>query len=75
MPLPPVDSVSHTRTVRTLDDDWLDPLYNATVSATEESIVNAMLGAEDMTGADDLLVPALPADRLVAALRKYGRMP
>jgi L-aminopeptidase/D-esterase-like protein len=75
MPLPAVDSASHARTVRTLDDDWLVPLYEATVSATEESIVNAMLGAEDMKGADDIFVPALPADRLVAALRKYWRLP
>ena len=54
MPLPPADSTSHARAVRTLEDDWLNPLYEATVSATEESIVNAMLGAEDMKGADDL---------------------
>ena len=56
MPLPPADSTSHARAVRTLEDDWLNPLYEATVSATEESIVNAMLGAEDMKGADDLFV-------------------
>jgi D-aminopeptidase len=75
MPLPPVDSATHARTVRTLDDDWLNPLYDATVSATEEAILNAMLAAEDMKGADNVFVPAVPADRLVAALRKYGRMP
>jgi len=75
MPLPAPDSVTHARAVRTLDDDWLNPLYQATVRATEEAIVNAMLAAEDMKGADNLLVPALPAERLVAALRKYGRMP
>ena len=75
MPLPRADSATHTSTVRTLDDDWLNPLYDATVSATEEAIVNAMLAATDMKGADDLFVPALPAERLVAALRKYGRMP
>ena len=75
MPLPRADSATHTSTVRTLDDDWLNPLYDATVSATEEAIVNAMLAATDMKGADDLFVPALPAERLVAALRKFGRMP
>jgi D-aminopeptidase len=75
MPLPAVDSASHARTVRTLDDDWLVPLYEATVNATEESIVNAMLAAEDMRGADNFFVPALDGARLVAALRKYGRMP
>lgn len=55
-------------------DDLLNPIYRATVEATEEAILNAMLAAETMTGADGLRVHALPADVLVAALRKYGRM-
>jgi len=44
------------------------------VQATEEAIVNAMLAARTMTGADDLTVYALPHDRLRAVLRKYGRL-
>jgi D-aminopeptidase len=51
----------------------INPLFVATVQATEEAIVNAMLAAETMTGADDVRVFALPRDRLMAALRKYGR--
>ena len=50
------------------------PLFYATVQATEEAIVNAMLAAETMTGANDLRVYALPHDRLMAAMRKYGRL-
>jgi D-aminopeptidase len=57
-----------------LQDDRIDPVYEATVQATEEAIVNAMLSARTMTGADDLRVPALPHDRLKAVLRKYGRL-
>ncbi len=53
----------------------INPLFYATVQATEEAIVNAMLAAETMTGADDLRVHALPHDRLLAAMRKYGRAP
>ncbi len=56
-----------------LEDDRIDPVYEATVQATEEAIINAMLAAETMTGADDLRVPALPHDRLKAVLKKYGR--
>jgi L-aminopeptidase/D-esterase-like protein len=56
-----------------LEDDRIDPVYEATVQATEEAIINAMLAAETMTGADDLRVPALPHDRLKAILKKYGR--
>ena len=53
----------------------INPLFYATVHATEEAILNAMLAAETMTGADDLRVYALPHDRLLAAMRKYGRVP
>jgi L-aminopeptidase/D-esterase-like protein len=53
----------------------INPLFYATVQATEEAILNAMLAATTMTGADDLRVYALPHDRLLAAMRKYGRAP
>ncbi len=57
-----------------LDDSRVDPIYEATVQATEDAIINAMLAAKTMTGADYLRVPALPHDRLRAVLRKYGRL-
>ena len=52
----------------------MNPLFNATVQATEEAIVNAMVAAESMTGANGIKVFALPHDRLRAALRKYNRL-
>jgi D-aminopeptidase len=61
-------------TLAMLPNERINPIFEATVSATEEAIVNAMLAAETMTGADGNRVFALPADRLVAAMRKYGRM-
>ncbi len=51
----------------------INPLFYATVQATEAAILNAMLAAETMTGADDFRVHALPVDRLRAAMKKYGR--
>ena len=56
-----------------LANDDMNPLFEATIQATEESIVNAMLAAETMTGYDDHKVMALPHDRLREVLRKYGR--
>jgi L-aminopeptidase/D-esterase-like protein len=53
----------------------VNPLFSATVQATEEAILNAMLAAGTMTGADDLRVYALPHDRLLTTMRKYGRVP
>jgi len=57
-----------------LEDERIDPVYEATVQATEEAIINAMLAAKTMTGADYLRVPGLPHDRLRAVLQKYNRL-
>lgn len=59
--------------VEMLPNARMDPLFHATVQATEEAIVNAMLAAETMTGADDHRVYALPVDRLKEIIRRYGR--
>src|SRR6266851_5532415 len=55
-------------------DERITALFEATVQATEEAVVNAMLAAETMTGVDDLKVYALPHDRLRDVLRKYNRL-
>src|SRR3989454_263694 len=57
-----------------LPNERITPLFEATVQATEEAIINALLAAETMTGADDLKVTALPPDRLREVLRKYNRL-
>jgi len=57
-----------------LPNERINPLFEATVQATEESIINALLAADTMTGADDLRVTALPHDRLREILRKYNRL-
>ncbi len=60
--------------VEMLPNPRMNALFYATVQATEEAILNSMLAATTMTGADGLRVHALPHDRLVAALKKYGRL-
>ncbi len=57
-----------------LPNDRLDPVFAATVQAVEEAIVNAMVGAETMKGANDVVVRALPHDELKRILKKYGRL-
>ena len=52
----------------------LTPLFDATVEATEEAIVNAIVAAETMTGLNGNTASALPVDQLQALLRKYGRL-
>ena len=57
-----------------IPNEEINPVFEATVQATEESIMNALVAAETMTGANDLRVTALPHDRLRAALQKYNRL-
>lgn len=57
-----------------VSDEQFDPLFDATVQASEEAVINALVAAETMTGADGVTVEALPHDRLRAWLRHYGRL-
>jgi D-aminopeptidase len=56
-----------------LGNDSLDGLFDATVQATEEAIVNAMVAARDMQGTEGHFARALPHDALVRLLKRYGR--
>ncbi|MFZ1132239.1 MAG: P1 family peptidase [Terriglobales bacterium] len=71
---PGAASPQGVRDLKMLPNDSLDPLFLATVQATEEAIVNAMVAAETMTGIDDHTVIALPHDRLREVLKKYNRL-
>jgi D-aminopeptidase len=57
-----------------LPNERMNPLFEATVQATEEAIINALVAAETMTGIDEHKVIALPPDRLQQVLKKYNRL-
>src|SRR5437660_2152985 len=57
-----------------LPNEKLDPIFLATVQATEEAVINAMVAAETMKGINDREVIALPHDRLRETLKKYNRL-
>jgi len=65
---------SGMRQISMLPNDSLDPIFLATVQATEEAVVNAMVAAETMTGINNHTVIALPHDRLREALQKHDRL-
>jgi L-aminopeptidase/D-esterase-like protein len=65
---------SAVRTASFLANGALDPLFEATVQATEEAIVNAMVAADTMVGIDGHTAIGLPHDRLKAALAKFGKL-
>jgi L-aminopeptidase/D-esterase-like protein len=64
----------HVVDLKMLPNDSLDPVFRATVEATEEAVVNAMVAAHDMVGVDDHRVIALPHEQLQAVLKKYNRL-
>jgi D-aminopeptidase len=57
-----------------LPNDLMDPVLKGTVQATEEAVINALVGAETMTGRDGNTAHAIPHDRLREVLRRYGRL-
>jgi L-aminopeptidase/D-esterase-like protein len=60
--------------LKMLPNERLTPFFQAAAEATEEAIINALVAAETMTGANDKRVIALPHDRLVVLLKKYNRL-
>jgi D-aminopeptidase len=60
------------RSMQTLDNDGMSPLFQAVVEATEEAIYNSLLRATTVTGRDGHRVEALPINEVVEILKKYG---
>ncbi len=61
-------------TVEQLPNDLINPLFDATVQAVEEAIINAMVAAETMEGINGNKAYALPHKLVVDLLKKYGRI-
>ena len=57
-----------------LPNEKINPLFEAATAATEEAIVNTMIAAETMEGVNGNKVYAIPQDRLIAIMKKYGRI-
>lgn len=71
---PEVSKVEGIAKLEMLPNEHISPLFEAAASATEESIVNAMIAAETMEGVNGNKVYAIPQDRLIAIMKKYGRI-
>jgi len=63
-----------TTSVKTFSNDVMTPLFEATVQAVEEAIINAMVAAETMEGINGNTAYALPHDLLIEVLKKYNRI-
>jgi len=71
---PGAAAADHAVDLKMLPNDQIEPVFAATVQATEEAIINAMVAAETMTGIENHKVVALPHDRLREVLKKYNRL-
>jgi D-aminopeptidase len=71
---PEASNTEHLAQLQMVPNDSLDPLFAATVQATEEAIVNAMVAAQDMTGIDNHHVTALSHEKLREVLGRYNRL-
>jgi D-aminopeptidase len=70
---PHADDFPGPNSVTTVANGKISPIFEATVQATEEAIVNAMVGAKTMTGVNGRTVVALPHEKLQQVLKKYNR--
>ena len=67
-------AADHIVDLTMLPNDQIEPVFAATVQATEEAVINAMVAAETMTGIENHKVIALPHDKLREVLKKYNRL-
>jgi len=70
---PHADKEPGPNTIQTVSNERISPLFTATVQATEEAILNALVAGQTMTGIDGHTVIGLPHDKLQRALKKYAR--
>ena len=65
------DSIS---TVQTLSNNQINSLFEATIQATEEAIINALVAGKTMTGINGNTVHAMPMEAVQKVLKKYNRL-
>jgi len=71
---PGASAGDHVVNLQMLPNEKLGPVFSATVEATEEAVINAMVAATSMTGIENHHAAALPHEQLRAVLRKYNRL-
>jgi L-aminopeptidase/D-esterase-like protein len=60
--------------LQALTNEAMNPLFESTIEAVEESIINALVAGETMTGRDDHKAEAIPVSRVQEILKKYNRL-
>ena len=69
----PYDSDHRTFETTVMDRAFINPLFVAAIESTDEAVVNALLASYTLVGRDGNTVYALPHDRLMQLMHRYGR--
>lgn len=56
-----------------LHNDYMSPIFMATIEATEEAIINSLFAAKTMSS-NGRTIKALPVDKVLPLMKKYGRL-
>jgi D-aminopeptidase len=67
---PPLKALHHEE----LANEDMSALFLAVIEATEEAIINSLFAAQDMEGKDGRKINALPKEKVLEIMRKYGRI-
>jgi D-aminopeptidase len=60
--------------IKSVSDFWISPLYQGTVEATQEAIINALTAAQTVVGRDGNTAYGLPLDQVKRIMKKYHRL-
>jgi D-aminopeptidase len=60
--------------IKSVSDFWISPLYQGTVEATQEAIINALTAAQTVVGKDGNTAYGLPLDQVKRIMKKYNRI-
>jgi len=66
-------STTASQQVTTLPNDQMDALFEATVQATEEAIINTLFAGKTLVGINGNTMYGLPKEKVVSIMKKYNR--
>jgi L-aminopeptidase/D-esterase-like protein len=69
-----VDPDRRSTTIEALANEAMNPLFEATVEAVEEAIINALVASDTMIGRDGNRAEGIPIPQLLEILKKYNRL-
>ena len=70
----PRNKSSSFQNIKSINDFWITPLYQATVEATQEAIINALTSAKTIVGRDNNTAYGIPLDQVKHIMRKHLRI-